>query len=95
MAGCGVVVIDDDNNVIVSGVGVQGPPGPGSGGTYDHIQAIPAATWIIAHGLGHRVHVTLLDDAGLYVLAQVDQQAPFNTVTVTFPDPVTGSAHIS
>lgn len=95
MSGCGVVVIDDDRNVYVADCGTQGAPGIPGGAFLDYVRSVPAASWVIDHNFGYRVHVTLLDDAGLYVLAEVLQQAPFNQVTVTFPDPTTGSAHIS
>lgn len=95
---CGIVVVDDRRDIVVADCGTQGPPGPGGGGggsSYDYIRDTPAATWVIDHNLGHRVHVTLLDATGQYVLAQVDQAAPWNQVTVTYPAPVTGSAHLS
>lgn len=92
-----VVVVDDRREVVVADCGTQGPPGPSGGGggsSYDYVRDTPAATWVIDHNLGHRVSVTLLDPAGVLVLAQVEQSAPYNQVTVTYPAPVAGSAHL-
>ena len=77
-------------------VGPQGPKGdpgaPGSGGsTYVHTQSTPAATWIMAHSLGRRVHVTLFDDSFNEIETDI-VQGDLNTATATFAVPVTGSA---
>lgn len=56
-------------------VGVPGPAGPAGGGgdaAYTHVQAAPAATWLIAHGLGKYPSVTLVDSTGRQFLASVE-----------------------
>ncbi len=39
---------------------------------YLHDQSIPAATWIIGHGLKRRPQVTVVDSAGNQVAAGMD-----------------------
>lgn len=84
--------------------GLQGPPGaPGPAGPagapggapflYDR-GGVAAATWTITHGLGRRVHVTVLDDDGTEVGTDIIQP-DLNTVIATFAEPRTGQAVIS
>lgn len=78
-------------------IGPPGPPGPSgpSGGSYfAHTQSIPAATWVIDHGLAKQVHVTIFDPLNTVIYADIDH-GTVNQATITFPSPVTGSAVIS
>lgn len=78
-------------------VGPGGPPGaPGApGGTvHTHAQTAPAATWVIDHGLNRKVHVSLFDSAEQVVHADIVHGTP-NQTTITFANPVAGSAVIS
>lgn len=44
-------------------VGPPGPPGP-AGGTYRHVQSVPASTWTINHNLGFRPGGVYVQDSG-------------------------------
>jgi hypothetical protein len=74
--------------------GPPGPPGPAGGATYVYDRAgVPAATWTIAHGLGRRVHVTVVADDGLEVDSDVEH-VDLNTTVITFATPFSGTALI-
>lgn len=74
--------------------GPPGPPGPAGGSTYVYDrEGVPAATWTITHNLGRRVHVTITDDDGREVLADVEH-TDLNTTVVTFATPFSGTALI-
>jgi hypothetical protein len=100
-----VDVVERPRVVDVAGVGVQGQPGPqgppgadgADGVSYDpfqHVQASPSSSWVVEHGFGRLVHVTLANTAGELVEADVVQTSP-NVVSVSFPAPTTGTAFIS
>lgn len=93
------VVVTQGPAVVVRDTGLQGPPGPeGPAGApesfHEYVQASPAATWTIVHGIVRRVHVTVLSTAREVVFADVDQSTP-GTVVVTFSAPFAGSAFVS
>lgn len=105
----GVIVVDVGDPIVVltpadvvvvnAGVGPQGPPGPpGPAGApssfYEHVQASPAGTWTVVHGITRRVHVTVMSVEGDVVFADVDQSLP-GTAVVTFSSPAAGSAFVS
>jgi hypothetical protein len=72
----------------------RGPKGdPGSGAPEVHVQATAAATWIITHTLGHYPQVTVVDDAGAVILADVFYTA-LDSITVVHAAPRTGAAYI-
>jgi hypothetical protein len=75
--------------------GDPGPPGPSGAGVYlTYNQIVPASVWIINHNFGRRCQVTLLiGDEEVY--ADVVQNPSLNTVTVTWPYPVSGQAFLS
>lgn len=74
--------------------GPQGPPGP-DGVSYEPYvydrAGVPAATWTIAHNLGRRVHVTVLNDDGTEVDTDVEHP-DLNHTTITFAVPTSGIA---
>lgn len=82
---------------VVSGprgpVGPAGPPGVGA--SFSHHQIGPAATWIITHNLGiYPTPVILLDDAPDEPVLTDITYNDSDSVTLTFPQPVTGWVHI-
>jgi hypothetical protein len=70
------------------------PFATGGGGTYTHVQAAPAATWIITHNLGFPREPTVLMDTAptVAVITDVAHSPGFNVTTLTFASPVTGKA---
>jgi len=89
-------------------LGVPGPPGPMgpqglpgtpgapglSGANYVHNQAVPAADWIINHGLGRYPSVTVVDSAGTTVIGNVEYVSP-NDVAIHFTAAFGGSAYLN
>ena len=79
--------------------GPQGPMGPQgaqgvSGGNFAFTQASPASTWTIAHGLGYRPNISVVDSAG----SQVEGNAVWtdtNNLTITFSGAFSGVAYLS
>lgn len=76
--------------------GAQGTPGaPGlSGANYVHTQAVPAADWIIAHGLARYPSVTVVDSAGTTVIGNVEYISP-NEVAIHFTAAFGGFAYLN
>lgn len=72
--------------------GQQGPPGP-AGGSYRHVQAIPATIWTITHGLEHQPSVTVVDSTGEKVLGSVRYTT--DQVVITFAAQFSGEAYLS
>ncbi|GAA2294160.1 hypothetical protein GCM10010149_47650 [Nonomuraea roseoviolacea subsp. roseoviolacea] len=72
--------------------GVPGPPGPPAQ-PVTHVQATPSASWVIPHELGHRPHVTVLDNIGTVI--QTDVHIGENTVSIVFASPTTGVVVLS
>lgn len=98
-----VVVVRDVSTVTVAAAGMQGPkgdpgaqgpPGAAGGAAHIHLQAEPAATWVIDHDLGRKVHTSIFDPDGRLVFADVDHATPDQT-TITFAVPAAGSAILS
>lgn len=63
---------------------------PGQGYLYDR-NSIVASTWIIDHNLNKYPQITLIDDDGNLVEADVFYSS-LNRVTVTFAQPTSGKA---
>lgn len=79
---------------VVPAVGPVGPVGP-AGGAFSHHQATPAASWLIAHGLGTPREPTVLLDSEPTRAVYPDVEHPdSDTTLITFPEPVTGWAHL-
>jgi hypothetical protein len=91
------------NLLPVQAPGPQGPPGPqgepgaagAAGGTsHHHVQAAPAATWIIEHSLSRPVHTTIISVGNEVVYADVVHGTPDQT-TIAFAEPTAGTALLS
>lgn len=82
--------------IVVAGPipGVPGPPGPPDAYRYTHYQAVPAAVWTIAHGLGGRPAVTVTDSTGRKVEPDVTYPDD-DTVIVTASGAFAGRADLS
>lgn len=77
--------------------GMTGPQGPAGqdGESYEphvHTQSSPSASWPVSNPFGRPVAVTVLNSAGEVVIADVEQDAPYATVSITFSAPTTGVA---
>lgn len=62
--------------------------------TYTHEQAIPAATWIIAHGLHRYPSVTVVNSAGDTIIAK-PQFIDADNIVVTFAGAFAGKAYLN
>lgn len=76
--------------------GIQGETGaPGlSGANYVHAQSVPAADWVISHGLSRYPSVTVVDSAGSTVIGNVEYVSA-NQVVVHFNGAFGGSAFLN
>jgi hypothetical protein len=95
------VEVDDDNDTLVySGPGIQGPRGPrGATGpaahpTHVHHQNEAAAVWVIQHNFDDYPSVRVVDSTGSLVEGAV-RYVDENTVEVTFASPFGGVAYAS
>lgn len=70
------------------------PGGGGSDVRYTHTQAVAATTWTITHNLGLFPAVTLVDNSGNQIFADVNY-ASNNQVVVTFIAAQAGKAYLS
>lgn len=61
---------------------------------YEHSQAIPSAEWVIAHNLGFRPNVTVIDTLGRTVEGDI-AYADLNTLTLSFSAGFAGTAYLS
>ena len=86
----GTAQASPDIIVVPGPPGPQGPPGAGIG--FDHVQASPAATWIITHGFGYYPSVAV-QVSGQQVIAEVTYSS-VNAVSIIFASPQSGSAHL-
>ncbi len=71
--------------------GPAGPPGASSDYGLTFIQSVPSDTWIIPHTFSRRPSVTLLDNDGFNIEADVRYPDP-TTVVVSWHFPMTGIA---
>jgi hypothetical protein len=62
--------------------------------TYVFSQTSPASTWTITHRLGKYPSVTVVDEGGVTVLAEVTF-IDLISLTVTFSEPVAGKAYLN
>lgn len=76
---------------IVANIAVVGERGPaGNGSVLVHEQSIASSEWRIVHDFGRRPAITLYDESGAQVDADVFSSRTFTTVT--FPEPTIGFA---
>jgi hypothetical protein len=75
---------------------IPGPRGPGgpAGATHTHTQTVAAATWTVAHNLGFRPHVSVLDTAFREQTAGVEHLSA-NVCQLDFTTPTAGTARFS
>jgi hypothetical protein len=73
--------------------GPQGVPGA-SGGFFTFTQASPASTWTIAHSLGYRPNISVVDSAGSQVEGNT-VWTDINNLTITFSGAFSGVAYLS
>lgn len=81
-----IVVVDDGRQSVIReevpvtevlAVAMQGPPGPpgppggGAGATYTHVQTLPSSVWTVAHNLGRYPSITVVDNLGGELFADV------------------------
>jgi hypothetical protein len=95
-----LTVVKSENDLILQSPGPQGPRGPqGPAGTpggsaFEYTASSPSLSWVLDHDLGRKVHVSVFDDDGNLVFADVEHGS-VNQTTITFSVPTTGSAVIS
>jgi len=61
---------------------------------YTHNQAVPSATWNVAHGLGYRPNVVAVDSLDREFLADVTY-VDNNNLTISISSPTSGKAYCS
>lgn len=73
--------------------GIQGIPGVDGGSAFyfAYIQSSPASSWNVVHNLGRYPNVSFIDVSGNVCLSDIEH-VDINTVHLTFPSPVTGTA---
>lgn len=60
---------------------------------YNHTQSVASATWIIAHNLGYKPSITVLDSNDFEVYAEI-QHSSLNELEVRFKSAQTGKAYL-
>lgn len=88
--GAGVL---SDGQTAAAVIRINAPP-VGEGDHYFHSQVMPAANWVIAHGLGRYPSVVVVDSAGSMVEGDVHYDTP-NQVILSFGAPFAGTASLS
>jgi hypothetical protein len=79
----------------VAQAGPPGPPGSATSASYVHIQTSPSSVWTVQHQLGFKPQPTVLASNGDPVYGWTPSWPSDNTMLLTFPVAVTGSAHVS
>ncbi len=74
--------------------GPPGPPGEGVDLHYRHIQSTPASSWTIAHNLGKRPSVSVVDSAGTNIVGDFEY-VDDNNCTLTFSSSFSGEAYLN
>lgn len=62
--------------------------------SYEHNQTTAATTWNIAHNMGKRPSVTILDGAGDLSFGRI-AYTDLNNITLTFSEAITGTAYLN
>jgi hypothetical protein len=87
------VQVVESEQIIVTEIGIQGPPGPpGIDLTYEHSQLIASDTWTINHQLGKHPAITVVDSGGSVVFGDITYSS-LNTAIVRFSVPFGGNAY--
>jgi len=90
-----VNVSEQKNEVIVSSVGVQGPPGLGATTLfYTFEQQTSSSSWTIIHNLGYYPSVTIQDYGKISIEGSVNY-VDSNSLIITFSTPISGYAYLS
>ena len=84
-----ISVINRGTKLKVALAGTQGAPGVSQ--RFDFTQSTPSDTWVIAHNLGKRPEIQVLDTAGNVLMAPVQHQS-VNLAIVSLNPPTAGSA---
>jgi hypothetical protein len=100
------VVLGGDNSVllraatpgpaVIAEVGKVGPAGrDGTTSTFTFVQETPVAVWVITHNLGYApAGVFVSDIDGDDVIGDIEH-TDLNTTTITFSEPISGTAYLS
>ncbi len=62
--------------------------------SYVHTQSTPASVWNVTHSLIKKPAVTIIDDDGFEIEADIEHLSD-NAVTITFSEAITGTAHFN
>ena len=81
------------NQPVENTISIRGLKGGGDL-SYVHTQSTPASVWNITHSLIKKPAVTIIDEEGYEVEADV-QHLSDNAVTITFSEPFAGTAHFN
>ena len=81
-----------DGMVITLSNGSSGGGGGGGGGSTTYPVTEAQQVWNISHGAGSMVAVQMFDSNGVEISGAVHQEAPYDSVTITFNEPMAGSA---
>jgi len=74
-------------------IGPQGPSGAAGGSIVEfNTLGVPMNPWVITHNFSRLVHVTIVGDDGDERFAEVEQDPPYNVVTIYFGNPFSGKA---
>jgi hypothetical protein len=74
--------------------GGTGGGGGGGGSTFTHVQSIASTSWTINHNLGTFPSVTVVDDMGNVIIADVTY-VDDNTITISFSAASTGVVYLN
>lgn len=77
--------------------GLQGRPGRDGADAdlhYRHVQSTPSASWTIAHNLGKRPSVSVVDSAGTNIVGNFEY-VDDNNCTLTFSSSFSGEAYLN
>jgi hypothetical protein len=92
-----VIVDNDIEDIVIAGVGVQGPPGPpgtASSDNYTYVQSVADNIWTINHTIPFRPNVSVVNSAGQVIYANVDY-ASATQIIITHSVPLTGMVYLS
>ncbi len=96
------VQVNPERSVVtlVNASGPQGPAGrdgiDGSSlGSYTHVQSAPSTVWTVQHGLGFTPNPSVFDEDGELIFGWKVSWPSTNVLMLTFPKPLSGTAHIS